>query len=387
MRKSLNWQILSEKYLSPEFLQSSDSFQQTQILGIGVDVSKDKLTIGLVKKTEADQELTWEIPNTSEAIHYFLQLISQSNYQKSIVLEPTNIFHLSLCNLAELANVSVIQVDPLKVNHFRKFLKGKTKTDKIDSLILAQVARHGFWQHQSNQLNQPTIPKQVATDTKQRLTTPRQDLQMPKQELRLLTNQLKTLQQNIQRLKSQLQHLRSLANSLDVIPIETIQPLEQAIIQLKEQQVNLEEEIEKRVAQIYEPETLLKLQEIPGISERLANLILAICDKTKTAKAWFSYAGVDPVKEESGTSLNKSKPISKRGNRYLRTLLFQMGFGAGVSKHGFFRDLYDELKQKGRHHVEATLIVGKKVLRIIHAVLTKGVRFDPLLAKTKTKIT
>ena len=325
------------------------SFKQVDIstiTGIGVDVSRLTLDITVLYTSNKSQHL--QISNTPTEILEFLTYLA--NYAGQIVIEPTNIYHLEIWQQALALKLKVVLVDPLKAHHFSRFMHGKTKNDKLDSFVLASIA--------SSSSFEPSKSKEVQAS-----------------KIRLLVNTLHSLAKTRQVLKSQFKHIMSLGS----LNRSDLDPIAESIKQLNEQMEVIEQKLSCIIQEQYTTDLLQKLETIPGISNRLAIILLAILDQDKTCSQWLSYAGVDPVTVQSGTCLKKKKGISKQGNRYLRNILFQIGFGAGVGRHGFFRGQYDKLKLKGRHHIEATMIVGKKVLRIFYAVLKKDTAFNPEL--------
>lgn len=313
------------------------------VIGIGIDVSKAKLDVCLL--FESGQKYL-QISNTVEDVEIFLQSIQ--GYSGQIVVEPTNTFHLKALNSSLKYGFKVVLCNPQKAHQFSKFLIGKNKTDKLDSLVLAKIGLHKFFK--------PLKPNSVQL-----------------QESKLLVNQLRTLSKSRQVLKSELKHF--LENK--ILAESEIKGLSASISNLTKTIEVIEDKLERIINNIYSQETLNNLETIPGISKKMRNKLLTLIDTEKQEKEVTSYSGLCPTIEQSGTSLNKKKGISKRGNRAFRALIFQIGFGAGVSKYGFFRGKYDELKNKGRHHTEATLIIGKKVIRIFLAILKSGQKFNP----------
>ena len=81
---------------------------------------------------------------------------------------------------------------------------------------------------------------------------------------------------------------------------------------------------------------------------------------------------------ESGTWRGRGK-LTKRGNPYLRKRLFCAAWGA-VMHYEVVHDYCEDLKAKGRNHVEALVMIARKLLRIAYAVLTKGVEYDEKIA-------
>jgi len=55
--------------------------------------------------------------------------------------------------------------------------------------------------------------------------------------------------------------------------------------------------------------------------------------------------------------------------------LFQAAWGACLN-YDYIRAYYDGLKAKGRNHVEAVVIIARKLLKIAYHLLTTETQFD-----------
>lgn len=348
------------------------------ILGIGVDVAKEKLDVCILyAELEIDQKKIKkskyvQIKNEEVSIKQFFKELKDICFSGKIVLESTNIFHLRFYEIGCQLGLSLILCNPQKVKQFAKFLHGNRKTDKMDSLVLANLAESGLLEDgEESKLKRVKDVKgaskaKVAQEDKQAKskTEPKAKPKL-QSENQLLVNQLRSLTKTKQVLSSQRRHCEELVK-LQVLQPQELDNLKHSQASLDKQIELVESKIQKNVEQHYDSDTLDKLSQIPGVSPRIVSLILALMSQAFNLNQWLNFTGACPVNELSGTSLNKSKGLSKKGNRMLRVILYQMGFGAGTNKHGFFRSMYESLREKGRHHIEATLIVGKKVLRIFY---------------------
>jgi len=68
---------------------------------------------------------------------------------------------------------------------------------------------------------------------------------------------------------------------------------------------------------------------------------LAVLPEDMTARQWVAHAGLDPRREESGTSVSARVRISKVGNRHLRRTLF-MPANVAVQHEPAIRAFYEE---------------------------------------------
>jgi transposase len=112
------------------------------------------------------------------------------------------------------------------------------------------------------------------------------------------------------------------------------------------------------------------LTSIPGIGITIASSLIAEIGgitRFKDSKALVAYAGLDPRKFQSGTTLNRSGHITKRGSPHLRRSLY---LAATIAKRHDprFHELYEKKRAEGRKYREAIIIVARAMLRTIYAM-------------------
>ena len=125
-------------------------------------------------------------------------------------------------------------------------------------------------------------------------------------------------------------------------------------------------------------ERFTRLRKLPGYSDVVAGLVGQLDRQVKGPESWVAYVGVDISVRESGTWKGRGK-LTKRGNAYLRKRLYQAAWGACMN-YDYVRAYYDELKAKGRNHVEANCIISRKLLRIAYHVVVNEKEYDPKIA-------
>ncbi|HQD81408.1 MAG TPA: IS110 family transposase [Bacillota bacterium] len=120
------------------------------------------------------------------------------------------------------------------------------------------------------------------------------------------------------------------------------------------------------------------IETIPGIGPVLAAAIIGeIGDISRfsNARKLVAYAGLDATVRESGQFTGTRNRISKRGSPHLRRAIWL----AAVSARRFnpqLRAYYDSKRAQGKHPLVATGAVARRLLHIIHAVWTKGSPFN-----------
>lgn len=135
---------------------------------------------------------------------------------------------------------------------------------------------------------------------------------------------------------------------------------------------------EKLVALAKKTPAKVLFGQIRGISDlEIALYIACIGDpaKFKTAKHVYSYAGLSPKIEQSGLRPSRRLGIKRKGNKLLRTTLFQ-GAIFVVRHNPFFRKYFAKVKGN-KSGKEAYIAVANKLNRIMFTVIKKQSRYFP----------
>lgn len=87
-----------------------------------------------------------------------------------------------------------------------------------------------------------------------------------------------------------------------------------------------------------------------------------------------STENIDPRVHQSGTSINGKGYISKRGNKILRTRLFNAA-AVAVLQDNMFKAFFQKKKSEGKPYRVALVATMRKMTHVIHAVWTRGTPF------------
>lgn len=118
------------------------------------------------------------------------------------------------------------------------------------------------------------------------------------------------------------------------------------------------------------------LMTIPGIGELTAMEILAeigTIEKFESSKGLVAYCGLDPMVSESGKVTSDHLPITKKGNKRLRTTLYLAVTNMIKQKEQNKIAKYVLSKKNGGLSYKAAIVAGEnKLLRIIYKLLKTG---------------
>lgn len=113
-----------------------------------------------------------------------------------------------------------------------------------------------------------------------------------------------------------------------------------------------------------------KILSIPGVGIITGCLILGCIgniQRFKDGNSLTAYAGLDPSIYQSGKSVMRTGHITKRGNKYLRRYLDNAVVSA-IKHNPVIRDAYHRFRTKGKPHNVAKTACARKLLHIIYSV-------------------
>jgi transposase len=144
-----------------------------------------------------------------------------------------------------------------------------------------------------------------------------------------------------------------------------------------EQAAEVSAEIEQRLSQ--QQELMDRLDEVPGISRRTAEVVLAELGtdmsrfpSDRHAAAW---AGLCPSNKESGGRRFAAR--SRQGNKALKRALTESALAAGKTKETYLGAQYRRLGAR-RGKKRAALAVAHSILRILYHLIGEGTRYQDL---------
>ncbi len=395
------------------------------MLYVGIDISKDKSDICIKDKQGNDLIQRFKITNKRADLGNLYETIKRirsktpGNSDVVFGMEATGIYSLPLYSALKRDGYKVKLYNPIQTSGFRKMNVRKTRTDPIDSAIIADMLRYSeppqvseiqdFNLYQLRELvriRQRLIEKQTQCKVQlvRNIDTVWPDYESVMKSVLGATSMAvlkkysvpskvrdvsfeqfyelvhKTSRSKISR--SQAEQIYTHAGNVLTIPeLDSVITIEIktliAQLELYDKQI---QSVELKIDQVMK---LIdsKIMSIPGIGSILGPIILGeigCIDRFSNAKKLIAFAGLDPVVSQSGRFENISGPISKRGSPLLRQALF---LAANVARQNDdnLKRFYDKKKSEGKHHFSALNAVAAKLLRIVYWVLKNNREYQTQL--------
>ncbi len=310
---------------------------------IGIDVSK--LTLDAAALSDTGEVVRSRFRNTSQG-HLDLIAWLQAFTDPKVAVEATSSYHQHLVQALQEADLTVSVLNPAQVSYFVKSNYRRNKTDKADALWLAIYLKE-----------RKPLPTQPVDNLLSSLA----------REIQALTNDLSRLKNRLDAAQAGRAHP------------EVVASLKRRILQLEEERGALEEELKRETSKANQQQLNL-LTSIPGIGWRTACYLLAELggiDRFANSRKLVAFAGLTPAQFTSGTSVIKRSRISKLGSSHLRKLLYMPSLTA-IRWNPVIRKFFERLVTRGKNRKAALVACMGKLLKIVHAVLSKQQPFQPM---------
>ena len=381
---------------------------------VGIDIAKLNHFASVLSSDGKVLVEPFKFTNDNDGFCMLLSVLDSYDKDSLIIgLESTAHYGNNLVEFLVSRHFHVSVLNPIQTSSMRKNRIRKTKTDKVDTAIIAQTLMSQpyrlFTQYDIDLLHLKNLGRFRQKLMKQRtrnkiMLTSYLDQAFP--ELQYFFNGIhhkslyailkeapspeKIASMHMTHLghilqsaskghfgKDKAQELRVLAqksvgSSDSSISIQITQTIEQ--IELLDSQIN---DVESKIQNILLAMDSVILT-IPGISYLEAGMILGeVGDIHRFASPHklLAFAGLDPSIHQSGNFNACHTRMSKRGSRYLRFALMYAAHNA-VKNHILFRQLYDKKRDRGLNHYGALGHCAGKLVRIVYKMLTDNVVFN-----------
>jgi transposase len=314
---------------------------------VGIDVAAKSVEVAIRRKGKCAEPVTYE---QSPAGHAALIKKLKAIRPACVVMEATGIYYLDLAYALAQAGLPVSVINPRSFRHFAEIKLQNSKTDPIDSRLLAEYAER-------------MTP---------RPWTPPSEIRMA---LRDLGRQLNRLTNARTQAKNRLHALTAKGNTLPLLIEDEragiaqldarIERLEQAALEL----IQRCEELTRHFQHIQAAKGIRARSAIPILGE------LCVLPENLRASQVTRHAGLDVRLQQSGSSLHRPGRLSKAGNAYLRAALYMPVLSA-VQHDPWARAFYQSLLARGKKKLQAHCAVMRKYLTGIWACMKLNQPFD-----------
>lgn len=313
----------------------------------GIDISKKTFDVALLINGSFKSRV---FINDLTGIKSFHEYFKSFKQEIIFCMEATGIYCVALAKYLHKKRLQVVVINPIKTHAFAKLEMQRNKTDKADAQMIARYCKYLY----------------TTSRFEENLFKPKSKYYQRLQSLVTRLDQLK---------KMHTQENNRLGVSMDKITTTMIQSILKVLtkqIRQVEDQIRL---CQKQDSQLDKQVKLLI--SIDGIGEKTAWAILAYVGDISlfiNSRQIASYAGLNPKKSDSGTSVRKSS-LSKMGSRRLRKSMYMPALVA-VRHNPVMRALYEKLLKKGKPKKVALCAVMRKLLVVSYGVLKSGKSFD-----------
>lgn len=317
--------------------------QPASVVSVGIDVAKAKLDVAMLRDNQDTVFLT--VSNNSTGIGELTGFLRQQRTAETVpcIMESTGNLHLlSACSLTQ-GGFTVKVINPLITKRYQRASIRNAKNDKIDAERLATIG--------TIEKNLPIFSANESAIVSRKLISYLGHLEHTRQQLYSSSKQL--------------------AETLQTLGIsgKAMQNGAKATLKAVNKQISL---LQKRIMALAPPEAKKLSDNVPGLSEtQSAILIGALADKQFSHKDQLvAFVGLDIMVRKSGTFQGKEK-LSKRGNSYLRKILYQTAWS--LKQHNpIFQAYYNRLyREQGKHYTASLIAVARKFLKFLFAYYWK----------------
>lgn len=305
---------------------------------VGIDVSKDQLECCLCDRTQKPLAQR-TFPNSASGV---AKLHRWSPPEAAWVVEPTGRYSMTAVAHGRAVGRTVLLAPPREAKQFLRSLNIRAKTDKIDSAGLALLG-----------LSRPLRPYPLRTPVHE--------------EVAQLLSTRKSLSKALATMSQQCQSLPYGKSMLE--------PVMKAI----QAQIR---QIDARIAQLVRtsPElaTAREMVRVHGVGPVTAAAV-AVCLSARNfthSDQFVAFVGLDVRVVQSGATRG-TLGLTKHGDAELRRLLYCCA-QASVRSHGSpFAMQYARERAKGLATTAALCAVARKIARVLWAIHTRKVAYDP----------
>lgn len=323
---------------------------------VGIDCSKDKLDVSFAIMDDSFESyfLSTTVFSNDRAgwarLNKWVDKLSNDELPIRFVIEATGVYHESVCMYLFMLGKKISILLPNKVKKFAGTLKSKTVNDRVSAQTIAQMGlekKLDDWQPPHDVFN---LLRQLTRERNQLLEEKTQILC----ELHAEKSGAWPNKRSIHRMK---QRIKLIEKQIDEIEKELIEA------------VNKHPWLKQKLSD---------LCSIPGIGFLTAVTVVSESNGfnlVRNKKQIVSYAGLDVIEKQSGSSVRSKTRISRKGNKHIRRAMYFPAFSA--KRRGKMNQLFSRIEGRSGIKMKAAVAVQRKLLELMYILWKKNERFDP----------
>lgn len=328
-----------------------------EYLVVGIDISKDDFNVCIKLKTVDGKVTIKGTHKFTNNLNGFIELrswVSKRNKDGiavNYIMEATGSYYEDLAYYLYESGDNVYVVLPNKIKYFAKSLNLKTKTDKVDASLIAEIGVE----------RELTKWQPMAHEYKELRDLCREMLSLKKEKTRAM-NQLHAMRHSHNKTESVIRFKKSQIEFYDA----SIEQIESEIKKVVNGNLSLKEKVQK-------------IEKIKGLG--MITIVTVLCETNgfqlfSSIRQAVSYAGLDVVMNESGKYKGKTK-ISKKGNSRIRQCLFMPALSA-IQHNKNIKDLYWRIIERNPEIKRKGVVAGmRKLLILIYVLWKKDQEYNP----------
>ena len=382
----------------------------------GIDIAKFNHFASAINSDGVVLIEPFEFLNDNEGFYMLLSKLNSFDKDSTIIgLESTAHYGNNLVSFLVSKDFNVCVLNPIQTSSLRKNRIRKTKTDKVDTLVIAKavalmenprfVTLYDIALMQLKNLGRFRLKLvKQRTRTKIQLTS-YMDQTFPELQYffksglhqKAVYAILKEAPSASQIASMHLTHLKNLLVSNSHGHFKKEMALELRVLAQKSvghSDKSLSVQITQSIAQIELLDSQINTasDEIKDIVESIDSVILTIpgigpinggmilgeigdINRFSKPRKLLAFAGLDPSVYQSGNFSATKTRMSKRGSGVLRYALINAAHNV-VKNNATFKEYYDSKRAEGRGHYNALGHCAGKLVRVIYKMLTDDVEFN-----------
>ena len=381
---------------------------------VGIDIAKETHVAAAVDSDGVIIIEPFSFSNNHEGFKFLKSKLDSLDKNNVLVgLESTAHYAENVIFFLHSLDFNLAVINPVQTAAMRKTGIRKTKTDKVDSLLICKtLAVNAFRLYTENDIKTMKLKS---------LCRFRQNLKKSKARLKIqLTSYVDIIFPELQfffksglHIKSCYEllkvysspddiaalHLTKLSNILSNASrgrfgkqdAESLKSLAKSSVGVKNTYISIQitqtiAQIELIESQINELETVIDkavdeldsvIMTVPGIGKLNGAMILGEIGDIKRfshPSKLLAYAGLDPVINQSGKFNAKKTRMSKRGSKMLRYALINAAWNVSLN-NATFKRYYDSKINQGNSHYSALGHTAHKLVRVLFKILNDNIPF------------